>query len=116
MISFLIKEFKTIFLFFFCLFITYWLIFVLTPKLDIFIDYKSKVDSLDALIIDIQKSQNLLNNKLDSINEDISNVDKDLDNIKEQKTIIREIYHEKINDVVNFSQPEIDSFFTNRYK
>jgi len=110
------KNFKTLFFIFIGLFIVYWLIFVLTPKTRISTENQNKIDSLNILIINIQKSQKNLNIKLDSINLDINKVDKDINNIKAQKTIIREIYHEKIINAINFTETELDSFFTNRYK
>jgi vacuolar-type H+-ATPase subunit I/STV1 len=110
------KDYKILFLIFIGLFILYWLIFVLTPKTKISIDNQNKIDSLNVLIINIQKSQEILDSKIDSINLDINKVDKDIKKIKEQKTILKEIYHEKIIDVVNFTETELDSFFTNRYK
>jgi vacuolar-type H+-ATPase subunit I/STV1 len=114
-LSFL-KEYKTLILIFICLFVVYWLIFVLTPKTTITIEYEKRIDSLNILIVNVQKSQQILNNKIDSINMDISKVDDDINKIRKQKTIIKEIYHEKINDIIYFTEPEIDSFFTNRFK
>jgi hypothetical protein len=110
------KDYKTLLFIFIGLFIVYWLIFVLTPKTRISTENQNKIDSLNILILNIQKSQEILNVKLDSINLDINKVDGDIKNIKEQKTIIREIYHEKIINVTNFTETELDSFFTNRYK
>lgn len=110
------KNFKTFFFVFIGLFVVYWLIFVLTPKTKISIENQNKIDSLNILFLDIQKSQKTLNIKLDSINLDINKVDKDINKIKNQKTIIREIYHEKIINAANFTETELDSFFTNRYK
>ena len=52
-------------------------------------------------------------------NKDIINVYfyyKDIKKIKDLKTIVKENYHEKIINVVNFTETELDSFFTNRYK
>lgn len=110
------KDYKTLFLFFIGLFIIYWLVFVLTPKNNISIKEQSKIDSLNIAIKNIQKSQEILDNKIDSINLSIDEVDEEIDVIKNKKTIIKEIYHEKIINVANFTETELDSFFTNRYK
>jgi predicted PurR-regulated permease PerM len=110
------KDYKILFLLIISLFIVYWLIFVLTPKTKISIDNQNKIDSLNILILNIQKSQEILDNKIDLIDSDINKVDKDIKNIKDQKTIVKENYHEKIINVVNFTETELDSFFTNRYK
>lgn len=110
------KDYKTLFLFFIGLFIIYWLIFVLTPKNNILINEQNRIDSLNISIKNIQKTQEILDNKIDSINLSIDKVDQEIDTIKNKKTIIKEIYHEKIINVVNFTETELDSFFANRYQ
>jgi hypothetical protein len=62
------------------------------------------------------KEQELLDDKIDDLNKEIIEVDNGIDKIKNQKTIVKEIYHEKINRVSNFTEPELDSFFSDRYK
>lgn len=77
---------------------------------------KAKIDSLNTVINDMYKEQEILNDKIDDINKEISEVDNSIDKIKKQKTIVREVYNEKINRVSNFTEPELDSFFSDRYK
>ena len=110
------KDYKTLFLFFIGLFIIYWLIFVLTPKSKMSEEEQKKITFLNKSILDIQKSQKILDNKIDSINKTINKVDDEIHEIKDKKTIIKEIYHEKIINVTNFTETELDSFFTDRYK
>ena len=49
------------------------------------------------------------------INENIKIVDNNINQLDAQKTIIKEIYHEKINSISNYNDAQIDSFFTDRY-
>ena len=114
--SFVVKNYKMILAVAFGLFILYWIMFVLTPKMNMSVEEKAKIDSLNVLIMEMNKNQQILDDKIDGINEEIVEVDKDLDKIKNKKTVVKEIYHEKINSVSNFTEPELDGFFSDRYK
>jgi hypothetical protein len=113
--SFLVKHFKTILMVLFGLVLLYWVIFVLTPVITMPDKEKSKIDSLNNMIKDIYKDQNKLDSSIVNFNSQISSVDSHISEIKNQKTIIKEIYHEQINRVDNYTDYELDSFFTVRY-
>lgn len=114
-VKFITNHYKTILMVLFGLFIFYWMIFILTPRMGMSQEDKAKIDSLNVVINNMYKEQELLDNKIDDINKEIGEVDKGIDKIKNQKTIVKEIYHEKINSVSNFTEPELDSFFSDRY-
>jgi vacuolar-type H+-ATPase subunit I/STV1 len=113
--SFLVKHFKTILMVLFGLVLLYWVIFVLTPVITMPDKEKSKIDSLNNMIKDIYKDQNKLDSSIVNFNSQISSVDSHISEIKNKKTIIKEIYHEQINRVDNYTDYELDSFFTVRY-
>jgi flagellar capping protein FliD len=110
------KEYKTIVGFSFILYLFYWITFVLTPTMEMSVDEKQKIDSLNTLIKEMYAEQEKLDDKIDNINNEIKDVDSSIDKIKGQKIIIKEKYHEKINRASNFTEPELDSFFSDRYK
>jgi hypothetical protein len=114
--SFVTKNYKIILAVLFGLFVLYWLMFVLTPKMNMSVEEKDKIDSLNVLILEMNKNQQILDDKIDGINEEIVEVDNDINKIKGQKTVVKEIYHEKINRVDNLTEPELDEFFSDRYK
>jgi len=114
-VKFVTTKYKTILLVLFGLFIFYWMIFILTPRVGMSPEDKAKIDSLNVIIHNMYKEQELLDNKIDAINKEIVEVDNSIGKIKNQKTIVKEIYHEKINSVSNFTEPELDSFFSDRY-
>jgi hypothetical protein len=114
--SFVTKHYKIILSVLFGLFVLYWLMFILTPKMNMSVEEKAKIDSLNLLIMEINKNQQILDDKIDGINEEIVEVDKDINKIKVQKTVVKEIYHEKINRVNTLTEPELDEFFSDRYK
>jgi len=78
-------------------------------------DTKKKIDSLNMIIFNMQKEQLKLDSIIKNFNEEMDSVDSKVKNIKGQKTIIREIYHEKINSVNSYDAQQIDSFFSDRY-
>lgn len=115
-VKFITNNYKTVLMVLFGLFIFYWMIFILTPRVGMSPEDKAKIDSLNVIINNMYKEQELLDDKIDAINKEIGEVDNSIGKIKNQKTIVKEIYHEKINNVSNFTEPELDSFFSDRYK
>lgn len=115
-VNFITKNYKTLLMVLFGLFIFYWMVFILTPKVGMSPEDKAKIDSLNVVINNMYKEQELLDDKIDNINKEINEVDNNINKIKKQKTIVKEVYHEKINRVSNFTEPELDSFFSDRYK
>ena len=99
----------------FGLFVLYYLIFFLTPKVNMSVQQKQQLDSLNVLVKQLHNDNVELEKEIDEYNQKIDEVDNHIDKIKGQKTIVKEIYHEKINSVDKLTNPGIDSFFSNRY-
>jgi peptidoglycan hydrolase CwlO-like protein len=97
------------------LFLLYWMVFVLTPKVDMSSQEKNKIDSLNIVVKEIYKDQQKLDSNISIYNQKIDEVDNHIDKIKGQKTIVKEIYHEEINRAGNYTEPQLDSFFSARY-
>ena len=115
-LNFLKGNYKTLLKVVFGLFILYYLIFFLTPRVQMAANEKVKIDSLTIMIKGIELEQKKLDSNITSYNQKIDEVDNHIDKIKGQKTIVKEIYHEKINSVDKLTVRELDSFFTDRYK
>ena len=108
-------HYKTIFKIGLVLFGLYWVIYVATPAVSMSNEEKKKIDSLNMIIKDIYKEQQKLDSNIDEYNKQIDEVDTHIDEIKGQKTIVKEIYHEEINRAGNYTEPQLDSFFSARY-
>lgn len=115
-LNFLRTHYKTILKVIFGLFILYYLIFFLTPKVKMSVEQKQQIDSLNVLIKNLHEDNLRLENKISDFNQEIENIDINIKGIKGQKTIVKEIYHEKISNVDRLSVAELDSFFADRYK
>jgi len=114
--DFIIKNFKTIIFIIFGLFISYWLIYVITPNVRMSAESKAKIDSLSNDIIRYEKQNRRIDTAIAEYNTEIHKIDSIINNIKQEKTIIKEFYHEKIISVDTFSKSQIDSFFAKRYR
>ena len=78
-------------------------------------NYKNVIDSIDTHIRSLERKQDSLNTDIEKFNHEIDSVDVSISKIKNEKTIIKEIYHEKIISVDSYNNNDIDSFFADRY-
>jgi outer membrane murein-binding lipoprotein Lpp len=77
---------------------------------------RAKLDSLTNIVNQMNKEQDILENKVEGINKEVIKIDENISNIKTNKSKIGKKYHEEINRVDRYSEREFDSFFSNRYK
>lgn len=115
-LNFIKEHYKTILKVVFGLFILYYLIFFLTPRVQMAADQKQQLDSLNVVIKQLHEDNLKLEDKISEFDNEIEQVDQSISKIKNQKTIVKEIYHEKISNIDKLTSREIDSFFTDRYK
>ena len=94
----------------------YWLIFFLTPKNTMSQLDKAKLDSLTNIVNTLQKEQEIIEGQIELVNQEVDKIDDNVSKIKTQKVKVVQKYHEEINRVDKYSEPELDSFFSNRYK
>ena len=114
--SFFSKNYKTLLFLLFGLFLLYWVIFFITPSVTMSNKEKSQIDSLNVVIQGLYKENLKLDSTVLNLNNEIKLVDKQIEEIKNKKVIIKKEYHEKITRVDNYTEPELDSFFSDRYK
>jgi len=77
---------------------------------------KQEIDSLNNVLVNLQKHQLELDksilfhqNRIDSLNNEISNTNKEIADV-------REYYGKKIRDILNYTPQQLDDFFSKRYK
>lgn len=114
-LNFLKTHYMTILKVVLGLFIVYWLLFFLTPKVQMAAESKQAIDSLNVEIKEIEKEQDSLSNSISEYKEEINLLDQHISTIQSQKTIIKEIYHEEIKRVDSYNDRKLDSFFAVRY-
>jgi peptidoglycan hydrolase CwlO-like protein len=113
--NFVIKNYKTILSVLIGLFIVYWVMTTLNTSTMSTID-RNKLDSLTNVVNEINKEQDILESKIELIDEEVEKIDDNISKVKTNKIKTGKKYHEEINRVDKYSEPELDSFFSNRYK
>jgi peptidoglycan hydrolase CwlO-like protein len=113
--NFVIKNYKTILSVLVGLFIVYWVMTTLNKSTMSTID-RNKLDSLTNVVNEINKEQDILESKIELIDEEVEKIDDNISKVKTNKIKTGKKYHEEINRVDKYSEPELDSFFSNRYK
>ena len=114
-LNFISTNYKTILQLGFGIFVVYWMIFFLTPKIEMSEVDRYKIQQIDEFVKKTYENQLKLDSSIKEFNEEIEVVEMNIKRIKGEKTVIREIYHEEINRVNDYSDKQLDSFFTNRY-
>jgi peptidoglycan hydrolase CwlO-like protein len=113
--NFVIKNYKTILSVLVGLFIVYWVMTMSNTSTMSAID-KAKLDSLTNVVNEINKEQDILESKIEFIDEEVEKIDDNISKVRTNKIKTGKKYHEEINRVDKYSEPELDSFFSNRYK
>ena len=114
--SFFSKNYKKLLFVILGLFLIYWVIFVITPSVTMSNKEKAQIDSLNVVTQSLHNENLKLDSTITGLNKEFEQVNKQIEEIKNKKTIVKKEYHEKINRVDNYTEPELDSFFSNRYK
>jgi len=109
------KYIKNILIIIFAIVVLYWMFFIMTPNSKLAEETYKKIDSLNHSIDSVENLNKILDSQLINYNNQISEIDKSIDRIKNEKTTIKEIYHETINNVDHYDNSQLDSFFTKRY-
>lgn len=113
--NFFKKNFSTILFILTILCFGGYLYFILSPKIDMAVESQKKIDSLNKTITLIESEQLKLDSHITKYNSEVEQIDDNILKIKTEKTIIREIFHEKIDNVNHYNITQLDSFFTSRY-
>lgn len=95
--------------------IVYWLFFVLSPNVEMSAESKAKIDSLNNNIKKYEEENKKIDSVITQYHDEIEKVNNNITRIKQEKTIVKEIYHEKIISIDTFNRTQIDEFFSNRY-
>jgi len=97
------------------IFILYWMVFILTPDVKMLESQQERINDLNTIIIQKESEQKKLSIEIANFNAQIKILDSNISKIKGEKTIIKEIYHEAVNNVDNYSDVQLDSFLAKRY-
>jgi vacuolar-type H+-ATPase subunit I/STV1 len=114
--SFISKNYKKLLFVILGLFLFYWVVFIITPSVTMSNKEKAQIDSLNVVIQGLHKENLKLDSTIVCLNKEIEQVDKQIEDIKNKKTKVKQKYREEINRVDTYTEPELDGFFSDRYK
>ena len=114
-LNFVKRNYLTIFKIIGGIFILYWMVFILTPDVKMLESQQKRINDLNYLIIQKEKEQKKLSVEIANFNTQIKILDSNINRIKGEKIIIKEIYYEKVNNVDNYTDAQLDSFLAKRY-
>lgn len=77
---------------------------------------KNELEYITKRTEELLIQQKDLKEKIAMYDSKIDSLDNSISKIKNEKVIIKEIFHEKINSIDTFSRTQLDSFFTDRYR
>jgi phage shock protein A len=77
---------------------------------------KYKLEQLDKDIDSILKKQQLLDKRILEYKTELNKIDSTIAQVRNQKTIIKEYYKEKGEEITGMKPSQIDSLFHKRYK
>jgi hypothetical protein len=97
------------------LFLLYGIIWIATRKPQIPADIKATIDSLTNVNKQLIEHQKQIDSTIHVYEAKVKQVDHQINNVKEKTTIIKEYYHEQIQQVNNYTPTELDSFFKAKY-
>jgi peptidoglycan hydrolase CwlO-like protein len=96
------------------------LVFALILRVNTFVSnqdqYKEKIDSLNIELQNLKAQQIILDKKIESYNIFIELSNKRIDSLKNDLSKTKKYYGDKIKNIPNYTSPQLESFFTNRYK
>ena len=98
------------------LFVMYFMVYLFTPKPEMSELDKYKLEQLDKDIDSILKKQQLLDKRILEYKTELSKIDSTIAQVRNQKTIIKEHYKEKGEEITGMKPSQIDSLFHKRYK
>jgi len=107
---------KIIFLIAFVLFITYWMILLLTPKAQIPAEYKLELDILNKANADLAAKQRQIDSIIAIYKFQIDSIDYAIRGLDIKKTEVNNYYQNLGIKVNKYTPTQIDSFFKLRYK
>jgi septal ring factor EnvC (AmiA/AmiB activator) len=111
-----LNNYKTLLYILFGVGALYLMVLFFTPKPEMSELDKYKLNQLNKDIQDIKNNQIKLDSTINNYEKEISKIDSTLAKVRNQKTIVKEYYKEKGEEITGMKPSQIDSLFHKRYK
>ena len=77
--------------------------------------YEDKIESLQVKVDSAAVINQLLDNKMDSVNTHVTEITNEINHIDNNISVIKQQTNEKVNIVDTYTATELEQFFTDRY-
>ena len=111
-----LNNYKTLLYILFGVGALYLMVLFFTPKPEMSELDKYKLNQLNKDIQDIKNNQIKLDSTINRYEKEISKIDSTIAKVRNQKTIVKEYYKEKGEEITGKKPSQIDSLFHKRYK
>jgi hypothetical protein len=111
----ILKNYKSILYLVIGIGLVYLMVLIFTPKPEMSELDKYKLDQLNKDINEIKNNQIKLDSTITRYEKEISKIDSTIATVRNQKTIIKEYYKEKGEQINGMKPSQIDSLFHKRY-
>ena len=111
-----LNNYKTLLYILFGVGALYLMVLFFTPKPEMSELDKYKLNQLNKDIQDIKNNQIKLDSTINKYEKEISKIDSTIAKVRNQKTIVKEYYKEKGEEITGMKPSQIDSLFHKRYK
>lgn len=98
------------------LIVLFWIIRWVTPKEKVPEDMKHRLDSLNKASQQWEIYKKTADSSISMYKDSLKISQNNIEILKQKQTIIREYYHETINNIDNYTYDELDSWIRTRYK
>ena len=98
------------------LIVIYFAVYLFTPKPKMSELYKYKLEQINKDIESILKNQKQLDKRIEGYKSELTKIDSTIAQVRNQKTIIREYYKDKGEEISKMDVTQLDSLFHKRYK
>lgn len=95
--------------------VLYLIVYLATPKPKMSELDNYKLDQLNKEINTLIESQKNMDKQIESYKKELSKIDSTIAKVRNQKTIIKEYYKEKGEEIDKMTKSQIDSLFHKRY-
>ncbi len=113
--TFIINNYKFLFIGVVSIFLLYWIIFIFTPKVEMSVESNIELKQIDEKIDGLVFEQTILQNEIDMFQEELVNIDNNLGVIKNSQDLNAKNHGKKISNAQSLSHDELVRFFTERY-
>lgn len=113
--DFILNHYKTISIVLGGLFLLYWIVFILTPAVQMSEQSAQELKKIDENIENLEFENKILQSEIVEFQEQIESVNENIEEIDDIKVTLANDYGKKINNARSYNHDELVRFLSERY-